>query len=78
MSAHWVPHLIVAIDETWTRDFEPELKSLSAEWQHRSASCPSKCRRVRLCVKQMVIVMYDWYSVMVTIRVPQDTAVTGE
>ena len=26
-------HRIVAIDETWLRDFEPELKSESNEWR---------------------------------------------
>ncbi len=28
----------VAIDETWTWDFEPELKSQSAEWRYHSSS----------------------------------------
>ena len=32
------PTVIVAIDETWVRDFEPELKSQSNEW--RSPSSP--------------------------------------
>jgi histone-lysine N-methyltransferase SETMAR len=35
---------IVAIDETWIRDFEPELKSQSAQWNHPSSPRPSKCR----------------------------------
>jgi hypothetical protein len=44
---------IVAIDETWIRDFEPELKSQSAQWKHPSSPRPSKCRRQQSKVKQM-------------------------
>jgi hypothetical protein len=35
---------IVAIDKTWIRDFEPELKSQSAQWKHPSSPRPSKRR----------------------------------
>ena len=28
---------IVAIDETWIRDFEPQLKSQSSQWKHAAS-----------------------------------------
>ena len=33
---------VVAIDETWIRDFEPELKSQSSEWRGKGSSRPKK------------------------------------
>ena len=36
------PIEIVAIDETWVRDFEPELKSRSNEWRSPSSPRPKK------------------------------------
>ena len=39
------PTEIVAIDETWVRDFEPELKSQSNEWRSPSSPRPKKFQR---------------------------------
>jgi transposase len=61
---------IAAIDETWIRDFEPELKSQSAQWKHPSSPRTSKCRRQQSKVKQMVIMAYDHEGVIATDRVP--------
>jgi hypothetical protein len=36
------PYRIVAIDETWVRDFEPELKSQSNEWRSPNSLQPKK------------------------------------
>jgi len=33
---------VVAIDETWIRDFEPELKSQSSEWRGKDSPRPKK------------------------------------
>jgi hypothetical protein len=33
---------IVAIDETWIRDFEPQLKSQSSQWKHAASPRPKK------------------------------------
>jgi hypothetical protein len=33
---------IVAIDETWVGDFEPELKSQLKEWRSPTSLCPQK------------------------------------
>jgi len=35
----------VAIDETWIRDFEPQLKSQSSQWKGATSPHPKKCRR---------------------------------
>jgi hypothetical protein len=68
---------IVAIDQTWIRDFEPELKSQSAQWKHPSSPRPSKCRRQHSKVKQMVIVAFDHEGVIATDRVPVGVSVTA-
>jgi hypothetical protein len=68
---------IVAIDETWIRDFDPELKSQSAQWKHTSSPRPSKCRRQQSKVKQMVIMAFDHEGVIATDHVPVGVSVTG-
>ncbi|KAJ4431926.1 hypothetical protein ANN_20533 [Periplaneta americana] len=49
---------IVAIDETWTQAYEPELKLQSNEWHHKG-SRPKKVRYEPSRVKVMLIVAYD-------------------
>jgi hypothetical protein len=68
---------IVAIDETWIRDFEPELKSQSSQWKHPSSPRPLKCRRQQSKVKQMVIMTFDHEGVIATDRVPVGVSVTA-
>jgi len=65
---------VVAIDETWIRDFEPELKSQSSEWRGKGSSRPKKFKRAQSNVKQMMIFAYDC---KVTDRVPSGTTVTA-
>jgi len=71
------PTEIVAIDETWVRDFEPELKSQSNEWRSPSSPRPKKFRRAQSKVKQMMIFAYDHRGIIMTDRVPCGTSVTA-
>ena len=57
---------IVAIDETWFRDFEPELKSQLKEWRSPTSPCPQKFRRAQSKVKQMMIFAYDHRGIIMT------------
>jgi len=57
---------IVAIDETWVRGFEPELKSQSNEWRSPTSLRPKKFRRTRSKVKQMMIFAYDHRGIIMT------------
>ena len=50
---------IVAIDETWIRDFEPQLESQSSRWKHATSPRPQKFRRQQSKVKFMMIMAYD-------------------
>ena len=68
---------IVTIDETWARDFEPELKSQSNEWRSPASQRPKKFRREQSQVKQMVIFAYDHRGIIMTDRVPCGTSVTA-
>jgi len=68
---------VVAIDETWIRDFEPELKSQSSEWRGKGSPRPKKFKRAQSNVKQMMIFAYDCKGVIMTDRVPSGTTVTA-
>jgi hypothetical protein len=59
----------VAIDETWIRDFEPQLKSQSRQWQHATSPCLKKCCHQQSKVKLMMIMAYDKNGVIATDRV---------
>ncbi|KAJ4432604.1 hypothetical protein ANN_21227, partial [Periplaneta americana] len=50
---------IVAMDETWTRSYEPKLKRQSNEWKHPGSPRPKKVRPTQSAVKEMFIVAYD-------------------
>jgi hypothetical protein len=72
---------IVAIDETWIRDFEPKLKSQSMQWKGKDSPRSLKYRRQQTKVKQMIIVAYDWYGILVLCsngRRDSDKRATGE
>ena len=57
---------IVAIDETWIRDFEPQLKSQSSQWKHATSPRPKKCPRQQTYVKLMIIMACDKNGVIAT------------
>lgn len=69
---------IVTIDESWMRDFEPELKSQSNEWRSKSSPRPKKVIRQQSKTKLMMIMAYDRQGVICTQKVPQGTTVTAK
>ncbi|VVC29804.1 Transposase, type 1 [Cinara cedri] len=69
---------IIAIDETWIRDFEPELKSQSNIWKGITSPRAKKVRHQQTKVKQMMIFAYDKLGIIVTDRVPIGSSVTGD
>ena len=70
-------HRIIANDEMWIRDFEPELKSQSNEWRSTGFPRPKKIIRTQSKVKQTIIFAYDHQGVIMTDRVPCGRSVTG-
>ncbi|KAJ4440053.1 hypothetical protein ANN_08184 [Periplaneta americana] len=50
---------IVAIDDMWTRAYEPEVKGQSNEWHHKGSPRPKNVRHEPSRVKVMLIVAYD-------------------
>jgi len=56
----------VAIDETWIRDFEPQLKSQSSQWKYATSLRPKKCRLQQSKVKLVMIMAYDKNGGMAT------------
>lgn len=71
-------HRIVAIDETWLRSYEPELKRQSAEWRDPGSPRPKKFRQQQGQLKQMCICAYDYQGVLVADRVPLHQSVNKE
>ena len=67
---------VVATDETWIQDFEPELKFQSSEWRGKSSTRPKKFKRAQSNVKQMMIFAYDCKGVIMIDRVLSGTTVT--
>ncbi|KAJ4431454.1 hypothetical protein ANN_20052 [Periplaneta americana] len=61
---------IVAMDETWTRSYEPNLKRQSNEWKHPGSPRPKKVRPTQSAVKEMFIVAYDINGVILNHAVP--------
>ena len=68
---------IVAIDETWLRSYELELKSQSTEWHSPASPGPAKFRRKRN-LKQLAIFAYDNSGLLTTDYVPVGETVNGE
>ena len=69
---------IVAIDETWIRSFEPELKRQSSEWHTKNSTRPIKFRRSQNCAKMLMIFAYDFRGVLMAHRVPTGETVNKE
>ncbi|KAJ4427402.1 hypothetical protein ANN_25024 [Periplaneta americana] len=61
---------IVAMDETWTRSYEPNLKRQSNEWKHPGSPRPKKVRPTQSAVKEMFIVAYDIDGIILHHAVP--------
>jgi len=57
---------IFATDETWIRDFEPQMKSQSSQWKHATSPRQKKCRRQQSKVKLKMIMAYNKNEVIAT------------
>jgi histone-lysine N-methyltransferase SETMAR len=68
---------IVAIDETWMRSYEPELKSQSAQWHTPSSPRPAKFRRKQGGIKMLAIFAYDNAGILSAHFVPTGQTVNG-
>lgn len=69
---------IVAIDETWIRSYEPELKRQSSEWHTPDSPRPIKFRRTQAQLKMMMIFAYDNSGIVCAYRVPNGQTVNQE
>ena len=69
---------IVAIDETWIRSFEPELKQQSSEWHTKDSPRPLKFRQSQNFPKMLMIFAYDFRGVLTAHRVPTGRTVNKE
>ena len=56
---------IIAVNETWARAYEPELKRQSSEWRHQGLPRRRKVRQNPSPTEVMVILAYDCQGVLV-------------
>ena len=61
---------IDAMDETWARSYEPNLKRQSNEWKHPSSPRPKKVRPTQRAINVMFIVVYATDEVILHHVVP--------
>jgi hypothetical protein len=61
---------IVATDETWVKDYEPQLKSQSNEWRSPNCLRPKKFRQAQSRIKQMIFA-YDHRGIKTEFHVEQ-------
>ena len=69
---------IDAIDETWIRSYEPELKRQSSEWHTPASTRSIKFRRKQGHLKMMMILAYDSVGALVAERVPLGKTVNSD
>ena len=69
---------IVAVDETWARCYEPELKRHFAEWCGKEDKRPVKMRQSGSKLKQMIIFAYSSEKVVLVNAVPPGSSVYQE
>jgi len=69
--------MIVTLDETWARSYEPHLKQQSNEWKHPGSPRPKKVRPTQSNVKAMFIVPYDNDGVILHHTVPRRQTVNA-
>ena len=68
---------IVAIDETWVRLYEPELKRQSAEWHTPSSRRPAKYRR-KSKLKMLMMFAYDRHGILTSHKVESGKTINGK
>jgi len=69
---------MVAIDETWIRDFDPQLTSQSSQWKHTTSLLLKKnVAADNRKFKLTMIMAYDKNGVIATDRVSPGSAVTA-
>ncbi len=69
---------IVAIDETWVRCYEPELKRQSCKWHTPASPRPAKVRRNQSNLKVLMIFAYDNSGILSSHSVPTGQTVNSE
>ena len=69
---------IVAIDETWVRSYEPELKRQSAEWHIPSSLRLAKYWRTQSKLKILMIFACDRHGILTSHRVESGKTINGK
>ena len=69
---------IIAVDETWIRSYELEMKRQSTEWNTPSSPRPAKYRRTQSKLKMLMIFMYDRHGILTGHRMESGRTINGK
>ena len=69
---------IVAVDETWIRSYEPEMRRQSTEWHTPSSTRPEKYRWTQSKLKMLMIFAYDRHGILTSHRVESGKTIKGK
>ena len=70
--------LIIALDETWARSYEPQLKRQSNVWRPYGSPLKTRVRHTPTNVKGVVIHVYDCDGIILTNTIQQRQTVDSE
>ena len=66
---------VIAGDETWIIEYDPETRRQSKEWHTSASPLPKKARRSKSKIKSMFICFFDCQGIVHTECVPQGQTV---
>ena len=69
---------IVAVNETWIRSYEPELRRQSTEWHKPCSPRPAKYRRTQSKLKMLMIFAYNRHGILTSHRVESGKTINGK
>ena len=69
---------IVAGDETWVHNHDPETKQESMQWKHKGSATPKKFRVQQSVGKIMATAFWDSGDVLLLKFMPLKTTITGD
>ena len=69
---------IVAVDETWVRSYEPEIRRQSTGWHTPSSLRPAKYGRIQSKLQMLMIFTYDRHGILTSHRVESGKTINGK
>jgi len=69
---------LVAMDETWLHQYDPETKQQSMEWRHSGLHCPKKFRVQKSAGKVLASMFWDQDGILLADYLPKGQTINAE